>query len=90
MSRRRRRERPATPAEQAAIERAAELARVVITGPAGERQAAAVQLRRQVDRIRDPGNLSNVPTRELSDAIRARFPALVDVDQDHDAGGEPR
>lgn len=79
MSRRqRRRERPATPAEQAAYERVAELVRVVIDAPAGERQAAALQLRRAVDRARDPGNLSNVPGRELAAVLRDRYPVLVD------------
>lgn len=74
MSRRRERERPATPAEQAAIERAAELAREALTAPAGQRRAAVNRLRRQVDLIRDPGNLSNLTAVELVDAIRERYP----------------
>jgi hypothetical protein len=74
VSRRARRERPATAAEQAAIERAAELAREAITAPAGQRRAAVDRLRRQVDQIRDPGNLANLSGAELLDAIRDRYP----------------
>lgn len=87
---RRRRERPATPAEQAALERVAELARVALAAAAGDRQAATVQLRRTVDRLRDPGNLANVPGAELAAVLRDRYPALVDVDQDHDDSSEPQ
>lgn len=74
MTRRRNRVRPATPEEQEQIERFAELARAAIEAPAGERQAAYERMRRTADRIRDPGNLSSVPTRDLLDAIRERYP----------------
>ncbi|MGI5182237.1 hypothetical protein ACQEVZ_38685 [Dactylosporangium sp. CA-152071] len=88
--RRHTRERQATPAEQAAYERAAELLRAAVTAPAGERQAAVWRARQVVDRIRDPGNLSNVPGRELHAVLCDRYPALVGDDQDHDAGGSSR
>lgn len=74
MSRRARRERPATPAEQAQFDRFAELAQAAIEAT-GEQRANAVQrMRRQVDRVRDPGNLSNVPRRDLLDHLRQLHP----------------
>lgn len=74
MSRRQRRERPATPAEQEQLDRLAELAQVAIEAT-GEQRAAAVQrMRRQVDQLRDPGNLSKVPRRDLLDRLRRLHP----------------
>lgn len=52
------------------MERAAELARIAITAPAGQRQAAVDRLRRQVDRIRDPSNLAALSGAEFLAKIR--------------------
>jgi len=64
--------RPATPEEQAAFERAAELARRAIEAPAGQRRTAVDRLRRAVYRIQDPGNLVNLTTAQLVDELRKR------------------
>lgn len=74
MSRRRSRERPATTAEQQQIERLAELARSALDAPPEQRADAVRRMSRQADRLRDPGNLANVPTRELLAAIREQYP----------------
>lgn len=74
MTRRRDRQRPATLQEREQVERFAELARAALDASPGQRQAAYERMRRFADRIRDPGNLSNVPTRELRDAIGRLYP----------------
>lgn len=70
----RRRERPATAAEQQQIERLAALARAALDAPPEQRADAVRRMSRQADRLRDPGNLAHVPTRELLDAIREQYP----------------
>ena len=76
MTRRRDRVRPATPEEREQVERFAELARAALDAPAGERPDAYARMRRAADRIRDPGNLSNVPARDLPSVISSLYPDL--------------
>ncbi|AYF31473.1 hypothetical protein CSH63_29310 [Micromonospora tulbaghiae] len=73
MSRRRRRERPATPAEQQQIEQIAALADVALTAPSmADRRRALNRMRRITDRLADPGKLTGLPPAELHDALTER------------------
>lgn len=84
MSRRARRQRPATPAEQKQLQEFADLAQAAIDATGERRAEAAQRMRRLAGRIADPDNLSTLSAGELVDAVRERFPARADADVDPD------
>ncbi|WP_200214974.1 hypothetical protein [Micromonospora coerulea] len=74
MSRRARRQRPATPAEQRQVREFSDLAAAALSGPIEQRAAAVRRMARAVERLRDPGSLADLSPAELHDVLAERHP----------------